>query len=390
MPSVQQSTSVSPILDSGVLPPRRRKGKILGFCVGFLLGILFFVVVARASTTQSQANVAAFSYFVVLGLAVMTHEVGHLAAGWGVGFHFNSISLGPVVFGFEYGRMRVRVRQGTGTLGFAGVHIDRVIRLHRRMLVFIAGGPAANLVSAAVASVLVKSALSPSSWLMPVAIGFLYFSLFLGVVGFLPLWPKSRSDGSRIWMLLTSRGKTRRWISTMALLIQSRLGTSPKLLKQTWLTSATSLRDDSFDEFTANWIAFAAASSRKDVPKVTAYLERCLELAYMLPDSTRDEIAREAGIYAAWFRNDAEAAEEWFGQMKHPKQTTKIMQIRVNVVLDCARGDFTRATEGLGQGSAFIESLPDTPLRAMLKESWNEWGEELEERRNQTTSIPKS
>jgi hypothetical protein len=376
----------TPILDSGVLPPRRRKNAVLGFVFGMLIGALFVLVIIKASNSESQTNIAAVSYLLVFTLAVLIHELGHLVAGWIVGFHFNMIALGPVVFGFEYGKLKIRLVLGTGMLGYAGVQIDRVVRLRHRFLLFIVGGPAANLISAAVAVGLVKY-LFLNSWMVPVLVGFVYISLLIGVVGVLPLWPKSRSDGSRIWMLLTSREKTRRLLAAMALVNQTRLGTPLKAWKKTWMNATTSVRDESFDEFTANWIAFCAASSRKDLPKVTAHLERCLGLAYMLPDSKRDEIAREAGIYAAWFRNDAVAAEKWIGQMKYPKQTTKMLQLRLQVVLDCARKDFARAFEGMKEGAEFIESLPETPYRTLLKESWKEWEGDLKEKQNELVNT---
>lgn len=377
----RQSVPPTPILDSGVLPRPRRKNTILGFLFGVLIGVLFLLVVIRAGT-QDQSETALFSYFGILFLAVIIHELGHLFVGWIVGFHFSSIALGPIALGFEYGKLTIRLRRGTGLLGYAGIQVDRVMRLRHRFLLFTIGGPAASLVSAVVAAFLIKY-MFPKSWLVPVGAGYAYLSSLIGMAGFLPLWPRSRSDGSRMWMLLTSREKTRRLISTLALLHQTKLGIPLKLWKKTWLDATTAVRDDSFDEFTSNWIAFCAASARKDIPKLTAHLERCLDLACMLPDAKRDEIAREAGIYVAWFRNDATSAEKWFAQRKYPKQTTQIMRIRMNVALDCARKDFASSFKGIEQGATFIESLPNTPYREVLRESWREWQDELTEKQNQ-------
>jgi hypothetical protein len=143
MADVEQSET--PILDSGVLPPQRKKNSVLGFCFGVVIGILFLVVVIKASSTESQKDIAGFTYFIALGLAVIIHELGHLIAGWLVGFHFASISVGPFILGKEHGKIKIHFRQGLGALGFAGVHIDRIRRLRRRFLIFIIGGPASNL-----------------------------------------------------------------------------------------------------------------------------------------------------------------------------------------------------------------------------------------------------
>ncbi len=257
------------------------------------------------------------------------------------------------------------------------------------MLIFVIGGPAANLMSAAAIVVLVRYVFpsSADTWVAPFAAGFAYFSLFLALVSLLPLLPNSRSDGARIWMLLTSYNRTRRLISALALASQTRRGVPLKFWKKSWLRTVASIRDASFDEFTANWIAFLAASSRKEAPEAAAHLERCLELAHALSIVKRDELAREAAIFTAWFRCDVVGAEKWLAQMKHPKQTTRIMQLRMRVALDSARADYESAFSGLHEGAVFIDALPETPFKVMLKESWQEWEGEIQGRKNEMTSV---
>jgi len=82
-----ESVSVTPILDSGVLPPPRPKKRLLGVVVGFPIGILFAVAVNNFGGPESQPHLAFLFYFATLALAVTIHELGHLTAGWLMDFN---------------------------------------------------------------------------------------------------------------------------------------------------------------------------------------------------------------------------------------------------------------------------------------------------------------
>ncbi len=385
MVDVKPLASSTPILDSGVLPPRRKKGYTLGFIIGLLISILFGVVVFKVADTQDQGDLAIASLFAAFIVVVTIHEIGHTAAGWFVGFHFSSIAIGPIQFGFEYGKLKFRVLQGASAGGFAGIHIDRVRRLRHRLLIFIIAGPLANLVSGILSLFLLKYVAPSSSknWMVPMGTGFAYLSLLIGIINLIPMGSKLQNDGTRIWTLLNSYEKARRWISAIALAKESQKGVPLRLWKRTWLKAASSLKDESYDEFLGNWIAYIAANGRKDIPELTARLERCLALSHFLSTPKRDEIAREAAILSAWYRNDAETADKWLTQRVYPKNTTQLIQIRTRIALACARREFTEAFSGLKEGTIFIDALPDTPFKKTLREGWKEWEGEVKERADQ-------
>jgi hypothetical protein len=284
MSDSHESVSITPILDSGVLPPPRPKKRALGVIVGFGIGILFAVVVDKFISTASQPNLTLLSYCASFVLAVTIHELGHLTAGWLVGFHFSHISVGPFSVGLEYGRLKIKVRRDLGALGYAAMHIETVQGLRRRLLLYIAAGPAANLISGTLAALFVNFA-PPSFrtiWVTSFAVGFAALSLLVGLTSLVPYGKTLRSDGTRIWMLLNSCDGTRRWIAAAALGSQQRKGVRPRNWKRTWLKAVCSVRDASIDEISGNMLAYIAASDIKDAPTATAHLERCLELALCL------------------------------------------------------------------------------------------------------------
>ena len=96
----------TPILDSGLLPPRKPKKQLLGLIVGFVTSLLFAVVVGVISTSRTHTSVTILLYLPILMLTVALHELGQLVAGVMVGFHFSSISIGPFSIGLQYGRVK--------------------------------------------------------------------------------------------------------------------------------------------------------------------------------------------------------------------------------------------------------------------------------------------
>jgi len=379
--------SGTPILDSGVLPPRSRKKSVVSFVPGLVGGFLFglaMVAIGEKADGDLYPGEGLLIFVVALGLSVTVHEFGHLLAGWALGFQFSFLSIGPFSLRLEYGLLKVRVRREMPVLGYAGMHVNGVKRLRRRMLVYIAAGPAANLISVPVAVILTNHAF-PSlmySWTSSLAAEFVMISILLFALGLVPLG--SSSDGSRIAMLLRSRERARRWISTIAVGGQQRKGTRPKHWRQTWLRTATSLHDHSLDEFSGNWMAYISANAKKDTSLASLHLERCLELAHLLRHSTRDLVAQETAVFAAWFRKDAALAEKWASQVKKPKLTQHVLRIRMNLALCCARRDFAGASDIWQQGFTLIEKLPATLSRDRLRESWLEWQAEIQERRRET------
>lgn len=111
-----------------------------------------------------------FLYLPILMLTVVLHELGHVVAGVMVGFHFSSLAIGPFSIGLQYGRVKFQIKAQTGALGYAGMHIDRISGLRRKLLIFVMAGPLTNLVTGALAAAFIV--LSPqaerSTW--PIAL----------------------------------------------------------------------------------------------------------------------------------------------------------------------------------------------------------------------------
>lgn len=377
------ATEGTPILDSGILPPRRGGGtpKVLG--LGLVLGVALMEVLALLGGMWYEPWPAAF--LLIFILAITIHELGHLIAGWAVGFHFAYFQVGPLLLERQYGVIKARLLTDMMALGFAGMYADKVRRLRRRMLVFIAGGPAANLITLLFVVVLSNLISFGSTSRVATATGQLAaVSLLIAMMSLLPL---SSSDGALIEVLLCSPLAARRFISTLALGAQYNQGIQPRDWKQTWIKASTCIPDKSRGDFYASWMAYLSANDRKDADLAAQYLERCLQATPFLTTHFRDLVAQEAAVFNAWFRRNPDLAGKWLLQLKERRSLAPILQARIEIALKCAHGDYQSAMNQWEKGSRLIQKLPTKPSTRSLKASWLEWRVEIQERRNQLITV---
>jgi hypothetical protein len=400
MPEAEETPTnlPTPILDSGALPlpvrQRRRTGNIRAILT-LIAGIVLMLPVI-AWTDKSRDPKTGFILLVsALILTTIVHELGHLFAGWMVGFRFSAIHIGPCSLSWEHGKLKARIRRemlALGATGATGMHVKTVRRLHRRLLIYVAGGPAANLLSIPAAVLLVNHVFPGlgETRVGTLAAQFTVFSLLAGMVNLMPIRSVLLSDGARIEMLLRSCDRSRRWLSIAALGNLHDNGMRARDWKRTWVQSAASVHDDSLDAFTGDWLAYVSASDRKDAPVAAGHLERCLELLHILPLSTQDLVAQEAAFFTAWFRDDASLADQWLTQLKKRRLMPRLVQVRLDVALRCAHRDHDAANLSWREGLTFIESSTSGNARELLKESWMEWGAEIRERKAQRVTVSSS
>jgi len=377
----------TPILDSGVLPPRIQRKRSRSQTKAILVLVAAVVVMLPVIAWVDKSRDPKTGFFLLvsaLAAVVIIHEVGHLLAGWTVGFRFGLLHIGPLSLNLEHGKLKVRVRREMLAMSGVGMHVRTVRRLRRRLLIHAAGGPAANVLS--VPTAILLSRLLPvaeGTWLGALLDQIAVFSLLSAVVNLVPIRSPFLSDGARIEMLLRSRDRGRRWLSIAALTNLHDRGIRARDWKRTWVRSASGFGDGSLDAFIGYWLAYMSASDRKDGHTSTVHLERCLELAGTLPPSTRDILAQEAVVFAAWFRDDASLADQWLTQVKRRRRLQPLVRLRLDVALRCAHRDYTAADSSWQEGRTFIEKATTGPAQEQLRLSWLEWQEEIEDRKAQ-------
>jgi len=316
-------------------------------------------------------------FLALLILATGIHEVGHLIAGWAVGFSFVSFQVGPVCFEREYGVLKMRFSFDQLALGHVGMFANKVRQLRRRSLIFIAGGPAANFVTV-ILVVFGSHVVSKSATSDPGTVAGLLAAISL-VLAMISLVPLGWTDGAIIESLLCDSFAARRYLCTVALGAQSNKGVRARNWKQSWVRGATCTPDNSRNDFYASWMAYLAANDRNDADLAAGYLERCLSATPFLTRSLRNLVAQEAAVFSGWFRKDSELADKWVLQLKTRRSLRPLLQTRLEVAISCAQRDFEGAEMAWENGLKLVQQLPTTPSNQALLESWLEWRTEIQQ-----------
>ena len=134
--------AATPILDLEVPLPTRKVG-VRSRVVGFLIGVVGGLGVMVFLHDSGAPPAGLMTFLLALALVVVVHELGHLIAGWAVGFHFNAVQIGWLFLGFEYGKLTFATKRRS-LLGYASVQIDRIRQLRLRLLIFSTGGERAK------------------------------------------------------------------------------------------------------------------------------------------------------------------------------------------------------------------------------------------------------
>lgn len=175
-------------------------------------GIFAMLVLTAPALTRELGTVAGLALFgaclpLMLVLAAGLHEAGHLLAGVCVGFRPRFAHVGPITWTRELGGWRFGWDWRRPWLGGRAVCTIRTTG-RWRVVIFLLGGPFANLASGLAAVGLVVGGLPA---LPRCALGlFAIHSLLLGIANLLPLQERwLDSDGLAVWRLfgIARRGR---------------------------------------------------------------------------------------------------------------------------------------------------------------------------------------
>ena len=400
------SPSTTPILDLQEALPAKRRGTLRGFAIGLALGLLFAIIPslvylkpprmlwpAIQFNRQEMLSLgfwdrqffmgALLATWLAVFAAVVVHELGHFMAGRLLGFSLQALQLGPISIAYDHGNLRIRYQSTWGLGGFTAMQVPGISRLRRKLLLYVLAGPAINLLCFFAAIVVMRNFaadINPFAWNALTV--FAAASLFAFAASIFPYQPLGGfySDGARVKMLLLPNPEIRRWYAIIGLGMQRRCGRQPRDWNRRWLALASTESRRPGGAFIGKFLAFAAASDRKDAAAASALLESCLRDFGAVRPPVRDTIANEAAVFQAWFRNDAEKPRQWFARVQKPKQLTPLQRTRGAVALLFAGGNTKTAFEKWADGLEMIEQFKDAIQRETLKRSWLEWKQEMDQR----------
>jgi len=368
--SVREPASATPILDlTEPLPQPQADGLRLRNVVAILTGL------AAALVLPNLPVLAILLGYLTISLVVAAvHEFGHWLAGRSVGLRLTFLAIGPLWLKRDSGRWKLRWRRHL-TGGLILMSIDRVRRVRRRLLIWVAGGPIASLTTGAAALISCRAEKiggNPAIGL-PMA-GFAIFSLLAGIQSLRRLrFGRYAGDGMLFRTLLRSYEGAKQQVAAHALYMLKNRGVDRSQWNRRWMAMAAAPAEILTTTFHTDWLQYGLAA---DPETAAQCLERCLAASGRLSSEDReenlDELFLEAAIFMAWHRNDARKADVWLKRAVHPERASAVVRRKAEVALNWAHGDFDRALAGLGQGCESTQQ--STGARTGQAESWwREW-----------------
>jgi len=369
--SEPEPPSATPILDlTEPLPQPQADGIRLRNVVAILTGIAAALVLPNLPVLAILLG-----YFTISLMVAAVHEFGHWLAGYCVGFRLTFLVIGPLSLKRDSGRWKVGWRRHL-TGGLILMSIDRVRRVRRRLLIWVAGGPIASLTTgtAALISCRAEKVGGDPAIGLPMA-GFAIFSLLAGIQSLRRVrFGRYAGDGMLFRTLLRSYAGAKQQIAAHALYMLKNRGVDRSLWNRRWMAMAATPTEILTTTFHTDWLKYELAA---DPETAAQCLQRCLAASGRLSPEEReenlDELFLECAIFMAWHRNDAHKAEVWLKRAAHPERASAMVRRKAVVALNWAHGDFDRALAGLGQEHESIPQSGPGGRTGRAESCWREW-----------------
>jgi hypothetical protein len=234
--------------------------------------------------------------------AITVHELGHVIGGLAAGFRFQHLRISLIIL-HRTKRLSLLREPNRVMTGEAKLLPQNEETKRSSFVAFVAGGPAANLLSA-----LLVSFISPS----PAATFFVVISVIVGLTELLPV-PMlfAVTDGARLKMLYFDRPRGERWMAILQLSASSSDARSPEKMSPSMLAIATAISDASADTVTAHAMAYYNALTRKQYAEAGRFLEVCLRSAAHARPGVLEALKSDAVVFQAAIRHSPQLAGEW-------------------------------------------------------------------------------
>jgi hypothetical protein len=336
-----------------------------------IFGAVFGVMIATGQFRRWTGNVFAdgpqslvvlgVMFGVVMFLAVVAHELGHLLGGWSVGFRPYLLQLGP----FRWFRYAQRwqfafIRGFSFFSGMAGGTSGDAQRIRSRFWWLILCGPLASILTAIAAWLLAwRLAGMPSNSFESNSLGdpafhlglYATYSILMGVTNLIPRVIDTGSlnglmtDGFRLRRLLKRGPEIESEVAVIQLYDVMLSGKRPCTWDAMLLERAS--QGQTVDHFLAsgNIFAYYAALDSGDAVRAEQFLDRALELKSFLPLSSQADLGMEAAFFAARYGRNLERARTMLELAVAGFWQDRLARCRAEAALALAEGRFEDAAQ---------------------------------------------
>jgi hypothetical protein len=302
-------------------------------------------------------------------LAILVHELGHVAAGLLAGFRFQAMQVGPMEVRLQATGLKLGFVETPRLSGFVRMTPRSEEQVVPRMLLFILGGPVASLVYVLVTYVLFRAFPEPKRGveLLSGIPHLATFSLFVMGLSVLPgtLLPFTSHNGNPTDMrvLLTLIGPQAVRERLVAILLIGRelqSGVRARNWSSAAVERAVSLRDGGMEELRARILAYYHYMDLGNEREARAHVVRAAELADQF--GKKSGTLRELSLYelayvTALYDRNPEEASRILTRVGPPTGLLRGTAALAEAAIAATRGEASRSCELLVEAQGALEEV---------------------------------
>lgn len=356
---------------------------VLGSAAGGLLGVLVAQVARlnwewlpwHAAAAPSAGLVLLFGTL-SLWPNILLHEAGHALAGMARGMRPFAFGLGP--WRFERGGGRWRIRKGghvRGIGGFAALIPNGDKGLSRvDHVVYLAGGPLANLMTAGLAAAVLPLA-GGSVVLASLLLGWAASALLLGILNLVPFHSHGwRSDGRGLLGLLTGSATATVHLQIARVMALSRAGVRPRDWPISLVpTAAMAHSTTPMAALNAGMLRLSRALDRDDAATAGACAAVLRDRFHDAPAAIQPHVAVTMAGFAARIQHDPQLLAAWRPLCEGGLLDLSVLRDWLDAELAVIRADDpASATAAIAHARASLPRAPDPVSGLQLSEYLDE------------------
>jgi len=382
--SLDRSAFLPPDPGDAVATRRTRRGPLqfalymlAGGMVG-VLGAMFGRSLAAAAPDWPwppvSVPVALLATLLMLWPNIVLHEAGHAVAGIARGLRPIAFGIGPLRW--ERGQSRWRFRRGGrvgGIAGFASLlpHGGRGLSRLDQMA-YLAGGPLANLATAALAVALLPMA-DASPGLAGFLLGTAAGAAFLGLMNLVPFHSQGwRSDGRGLLDLLRRTPEAALQQRVHHLLALNVAGVRPRDWPEALLPSPVDTPTSPMLAANGDLLRLARAMDRGDDEAAAAAARRATLAFPTLPEALRPHVAVALAGHAARSLREPELLAAWRPLCEGGITDLSLLRAWLDAELAAGSGDAEAGCAAVAAARDRLDHAPDPVTALLLREYLDE------------------
>ena len=347
---------------------QQRRNRNIRFLLLAQLGILLYLrgaswtnlVLAKAAVLGLPWPVLVLTWIVSIRLfffiLTFLHEGGHIVGAYLSDFQIISFAAGRLRIERKPTGWKIRWRKSQDKVGgMVQAYTTNYQHLRSRYALFVAGGPAANLISG-IAALLLHYGLGPAAkatipgyLLSSMAMLFGWLSVAVGVLNLLPIKLKSgyTNDGRQLLQLWQNGPAMHQKMLIVQLLGTSYAGYRSRTWERALVEKLLTYRSESVLDFYAQYYAYCYFLDRDDLEQLRHHLNEALDLRHLAPATLQQHILSEAAYVAALRTHNTEQARYWLNSAQAAKPFTDEDALFARAAVAWAEGQFLQARQWL-------------------------------------------